>query len=153
MGHHGAVYVDAFGGTVGGTAIPSTAWAFEYTLELNRVLKGYIGGLVPGDYAQPRWKAMLKLSLEFNATSKVYLDAILAAAPALYQRLVRLDFDNTANRELRIDLAGTAAKAPEVFSDRDGVSSVDLELNATYDPGAYAGYTKVFSTSDVSALP
>ena len=153
MGAHGTVFIDAFGGTIGTTAVTLTAWAFELSLTHARPLKGYLGSLVPGAYDQPRIAAHLKLSLEFNATSKAYADLILAAAPVIYRRLVRLSFDNTANYQLRFDFAGQASAAPEPFLDRDGVATLDLDLDALYDTGAFAQYLKVNSLNQVSVLP
>jgi hypothetical protein len=153
MGNHGAVYVDTFGGTVGSTAIAATAWSFELVVEANRVLKQYLGNVAPGGYEGGRWKGTLKLSLELNTTSAAYLDSILASSPALYQRLVRLKFSNTANRDLAIDFAGFTPEGPEVFQDRDGVLTWDLMLSGQYDTGAFANWLKATSINSVSAMP
>lgn len=152
MGNHGAVYVDAFAGTIGSTAISSTAFEFEWMVQSNRVLKSYIGSLTPLGWEGNAYEGSMKLMAEFNATSKAYIDALYAASPALVQKLVRVKLDNTANRSITLDMGGNL-DAPELWNDRDGVLTAEFGISPLYDEGAFANWAKAVVINQVSALP
>lgn len=152
MASHLALYIDAWAGTIGTTAI-TTAFSFELGLNLNRMLKRYLGSLLPATYetakADPAGNT-LRLSLNFDATSKALLDVILGGS-SVFQRQVRIKATSGTNI-LQFDFAGTTVAAPEVFTDVDGVLSVDIVLNATYN-SALGGWFAAQSVNSVSALP
>jgi hypothetical protein len=152
-GNHVAVYVDAFGGTVGTTLISNTAYSFTWTINAARVLKHYFGSPIAGAYEGNTYSSTLALDLEMNATSRAYLASIYAATPALYQRLIRITADDTANRRFRLDFAGTLSDGPELFDDRDGVLTAKFNFTATPDPGSFANWLSISNINQVSALP
>lgn len=145
------IYIDAWAGTIGTTLI-STAFSFELGLNLRRMLKRYLGSLAPGGYetqaAEPGGNT-LRLSLEFDATSKALLDVILGAS-SVFQRQVRIKATSGTNI-LQFDFAGTTMAAPEVFTDVDGVISADIVLQGTYNP-TLGGWFKAHSTNSVATL-
>lgn len=151
MGNHFAVAVDAFGGTVGSTAIASTAFDFDLSVESPNAMKQYLGSVTPGGFEEKRWKGSLKMGLEVNATSRAYLAGIYAATPVLYQRLIQLDA-NDSTRELKLQFAGYQNKGPDAYTDRDGVATFMLDLNGQYDSGAFANWLKATSVNAVAAL-
>ena len=71
MGDHVAIYIDAWGGTIGTTAIAATAFTYEITIDTKRKPDQYLGSLSPSSYHEDDgakgWDAKLKLELEFNA--------------------------------------------------------------------------------------
>jgi hypothetical protein len=153
MGDHMAVYIDAWGGTIGSTAIAATAYAYELTIDAKRKGDIYLGALSAASYHEDDgaegWTGSLKLSLELNAASKAQLDALIAST-AVYQRLIRLASTSGTN-VLRFDFAGMSEKAPDLFSDRDGVATFDVELTGMYNP-TLGNWCKVQSVNSVSAL-
>lgn len=147
------IYVDAWGGTIGTTLINTTAFSFELSLDIDRRVKRYLGSLAPANHERRRAQPganTLKLSLEFNATSKAYLDDILAAS-AVFQRQVRIKA-TSGTRIYQLDFAGSSLTAPEVFVDNDGTASMDLVLSATENT-ALADWFKASVTNGVAALP
>lgn len=151
MGNHGAVYVDAFAGTIGSTALTATAFEFEWMVTSNRVLKKYLGSTAPLGWEGNPYDGSLKLGMEFNATSKAYTDAIFNATPALVQKLCRIQMDSSP-RQLQLDMAGNVDGGPELWTDRDGVSTVEMTIAGLYDAGAFANWTKAKVINAVSAL-
>lgn len=150
MGDHLTLYIDAWGGTVGTTVIAASAFAGELTLKSNRKLRHYLGALTPGNWNDPRWEGSLKLTVEFNTTTKAYLNSLLT--PGLVQHQVRLKFASGANLIQQLDFAGNLTKAPKIYDDRDGLSTIDLEYDGQYNT-ALANWLKYSNTNNVSALP
>lgn len=150
MGDAWSLYMDAVGGTIGTTLIASTAFTFSLEMKANYGLKRYLGSLTPGATRPGDWSVDLKCGLEFNATSKTYVDEILAYA-SLPQRQVRLKALAGTNI-LQFD-AGVAAKsAPKMFSEKDGVVTVDLEYVGIYN-AALGNFLAASSTCGLATLP
>lgn len=150
MPQHLALYIDTWGGTMGGTAYTGVNFNFELTIEANRAV--YHGmALKPAGYRDAKYKGTLKLSLEFVTASKAYLDAIVGGS-AIFQRLIRIKASNTASLDIALDFAGTTVKAPVVFSEVDGVVSVDLDFDATYH-ATFANWFKANVINGVATLP
>lgn len=152
MGHHTTLFIDNFAATIGTTSVASTAFAGEMTFTPNRKLYQYLGSVTPGAYSDNTWETELKLSLEYNATSKAYVDAIVAATPARLQKLVRVSADSTASNQFRVDFAGVTVDAPDLFQDRDGAIFVDLVLKGEVDTGSFGNFVKATSINTVSTL-
>ena len=152
MGNDLTVFIDAWGGTVGTTAIDTTAYSFQLNLDTARAMQTYMGSLTPGAYKDKRFtfaKNTLKLSLEFNATSKAYLDSIIGGTLSQYQ--VRLKATTGTSAIWQMDFAGSALEAPELFTDKDGVCTLDLTLSATYN-STLGSWCTGSVTNSVSAL-
>lgn len=154
MMSHFQVYIDTWAGTVGTTEVLTTTMGFELSLKVDRFLKRYLGSLAPGAWEDRAFKPSdnkLKLSLELNATSKAILDALVHSAPALTQRQIRLKATDTT-RIAQFDFAGTLTQAPKIFTDVDGVPTVDLEFEGTYNSGM-ANFFEYSITNGVVTLP
>lgn len=132
MGDHLALYIDAWAGTIGSTAISSAFFAFTLTLNANRATYPTFGQLKPDGYRDARYSGTLALSIEFDATTQAYLDAIIGGS-AVFQRQVRLKASNGASLDFQLDFAGSAVAAPELFTDADGVITLDVTLEGTYN--------------------
>jgi len=150
LGAHGSVYVDTWGGTIGTTVLTGAAYAFELALGSPRALKTYLGSIVPTDWNENKLTGVLKLTLEWNATTSAYFTGILSTS-AVWQRQIRLSFDNTANYNLRLDFAGTALEAPR-WSNRNGIVTFDVVLTATYN-ATLGNWFKYQTKNQLAALP
>lgn len=150
MGNHVALYIDAFGGTIGSTQVNATAFSFELEIETNRELVFHMGSATPTTYREGKWEGTLKLSLELNATSKAYLDSIIGAT-AVFKKLVRIKATSGTNI-LQFDFAGFAENAPELWTDEDGVTTVELELKGLVDSDGLEDWLEASVTNSVSAL-
>lgn len=151
MGQHTTIYIDAWGGTIGTTAIATSAYSFELGLDSGRTLKTYLGSLKPQAFQDQRYTAennTLSLSLEFNATTKAYLDSIIAGTLSQYQVRIK---SQSGTSVVQFDFAGTALTAPEIFSDKDGVCTLDMELSATYN-SALGNWFKAQTVNGVATL-
>lgn len=152
MGNDLNVYIDAWNGTIGTTLIPAMAYSFTLEIDTGRTLAAYLGSLTPGAYKDQRFgadKNTLKLSLEFTATTKAYLDSIIGGTLSQYQ--VRLKATTGASAIWQMDFAGSALDAPDIFSDKDGVCTLDMTLSATYN-STLGSWCKASVTNSVSAL-
>jgi hypothetical protein len=149
MGQPWNVYYDAVGGTIGTTALTVTAVAFELAVNCNRVLVWSLDSLTPDGYEQNPWDGTLKLTLRMNASAKTEVDAIVAQS-AVYQKQVRLK-QTSGTKIFQVDFAGTLKEPPKLYDDEDGVLTVELELDGTYN-AALANWLAASVTNSVSAL-
>jgi hypothetical protein len=154
MADHVAVYIDAWGGTLGATQFEDVIFSFELNVQPNRALVYGMGSAAPTTWreaAPDGWEGSLKMTLEFSAVSKAFLDAIIGAS-AVFQKMVRIKASNTANLDLQIDFAGTQEDAPVIFTDDDGVVTVEFELMGEYN-SVMSNWLEITSINQVSALP
>lgn len=154
MGNHAGLYIDAWDGTIGTTAIAASSFAWEMSINTNREYRAYLGSLFPTAWADQKWTGQLKLSLEYNATTDDYITAILASPNAILEKLIRIKYVTGAGvteRIFQIDFAGKTLQAPEMFTDRNGVAAYDLILDGVYNT-TMANWLKIDTTSNISAL-
>lgn len=153
MGDHMAIAIDAWGGTIGATAIATAAYSYELTIDAKRKGDQFLGALSAGNWHEDDgaegWDGELKLMLELNSASRSQLTALLSTS-TLYQRQVRL-LSTSGTQIIRLDFAGTSIKAPEVFEDRDGVVTFSCTLKGTYNP-TLGNWFKAQSTNSVATL-
>ena len=152
MGDHTKLYIDAVGGTIGATEIASTAFSFSLTVTPSRQLKRHLGNLYPAVGYDLPWDAELSLSLEFTATTKAYLDSVIASSLQHQVRIAATTGAGAAAKELRFDLAGVIREPPVIFTDREGLCTLDLVYDAIYN-STLANYLKAYSENGVAALP
>lgn len=152
MGDQVDLYIDAWGGTIGTTQITSLArLSFELTLQANRELVPTLGQLKPISYHDRKYTGTLRLSLEFDTASQAYLDEIIGGS-TVFQRQIRLNPALDANHDITLDFAGSALAAPEIFTNQNGLVTVDLVLEGTYNSQLGNFFASVV-TNQVSALP
>lgn len=153
MGDHVAIYVDAWGGTIGTTALAATSFSYELSIDPKRKPDQYLGSLTASSYHEDDgakgWDAKLKLSLEFNAASKAQYDALIATS-GVYQKQVRIK-STSGTKVIQFDFAGTSEESPAFGEDRDGVLTFDVELTGTYN-STLGNYLKAQVINAVSAL-
>ncbi len=155
MAADAALYIDAWGGTMGATEITATAWSADLEVNTNRDLKHKPGSLYPYGYRHRRFDAMLKLNMEVNATTLALQAAVQAAtAGAPVQRQIRTQATRDAGASeklIRFDFAGTFMNASEAWGDEDGLSMVSFDVGATYN-STLGNSLKATSKNGVSAL-
>jgi hypothetical protein len=153
MGDHMAIYVDAWGGTIGTTLLNAASWNYELTIDSKRKVDMYFGALAGQSYHEDDgangWDVMLKLKLEFNAALKAQYDALISQA-AVYQKQVRLK-STSGTKVLQFDFAGTSEESPRFGDDRNGVLIFETALKGEYCP-ALGNYFKAQSINSVSSL-
>jgi hypothetical protein len=147
------VYVDPFGGTLGATAFGGVSPSGALTINPQRHYKTGVGSLYPTDtYDDPGWEITGTLTLEETSVSAGWVDAILAGAT---KKLVRLLFTNggatTAERSLTLDLA-VEIKVGEIFTDADGLQTVDLTFSTIEESSQINGYFKAQLVNNTASI-
>lgn len=146
-----ALAIDAWDGTVGATAVATSAFSWELTVNANRQYRAYLGGCTPSAWNDQNWTGQLRLSVELNDTTDDYLIAMLAAANTILERQIEISYTNSTTGLLQIQFAGHALSAPQLFTDRDGVLSYDLTFEGVYNP-TMANWLKIDTTSAIDVL-
>jgi len=145
-----AVAIDAWDGTMGGTALASSAFSWELTINANRQLRAYLGECTPSAWNDQKWNGQLKLSVELNATTDDQLIAMFAATNAILERQVQIKY-TSGSLVFQIQFAGHTMQAPQLFQDKNGVMTYDLVLDGVYHP-TFANWLKINTTSAIDAL-
>lgn len=147
--HVATIKYDTWAGTMGGTSLDRCFVRMaELTVEPDRALRPCFGSLSKDDYAERAWNGTLRLSLEFNSTTKTDVDAVIGGT--LTQKQVELNFADST-RALQIQFAGTVTENLEIFGDDDGVVSVEMVLTRTYH-STFANWLKVSLTNALQTL-
>jgi hypothetical protein len=146
-----ALAIDAWAGTMGATAIASSAFSWELTINANRQYRSYLGGCTPSAWNDQKWSGQLRLSLELNDTTDDYIIAILAAANTILERQIEISYTNASDDLLEIQFAGHAMSAPQLFQDRNGVMTYDLVFDGVYN-STFGNWLKINTTSGIDAL-
>lgn len=154
MGNHASLAIDAWAGTVGTTAISASAFAWELTVNANREYRAYLGDLNPTAWGDNPWSGQLKLSLEVNATTAAYITDMLASPNALIQKQVQIKYTTGSAGTLKIfqiQFAGQSLQAPELYTDRNGVTAIDIVLDGVYN-STMGNWLKIDSTSATATM-
>lgn len=147
-----AITLDAWGGTMGTTPLPSIAYNIELGLNMNKAVTMGIGSASPRGHNHKRGEGdgnQLKLSVELDTDSAGYLTSILGGS--LYQAQIQMTYTLDATHSLVVQYAGYVAEAPEYPSDSDGIATLDLTFAPMYNP-TLGGWLKMTLTSAVSTL-
>lgn len=142
------LYIDNWGGSFGSTQITAAFIGFEVEFNSERHLKWFAGDVEPGAWGDNGFGGSLRLTLEFTPTTKAELDAIMSG---LTSKLVRIEA-TSGSYKATIDFAGTYDGEPQLFPDRDGNVTLELNMLPRYSPDA--GYwAQVSFVNDLSSLP
>ncbi len=150
MGDHVSLYIDPSSDTAGTTQLTTTAFSFNLNVASGRALKYHLGALTPSGYRDQKWSGTLGLSLELNSTTRAYLDDILNASAPL-KKVVRIKASPNTSYELRFDFVGVVTAAPAIYTDNDGVVTVDIEFNGVYD-ATQGGWLTAFCKNTTETL-
>ena len=137
------------------TALSSSAFSWELSINSNREYRGYLGDCTPTAYHDQKWNGQLRLSLELNTTTAAYLTTMLdSAGSTILERQVEIKYSTTTSgkaRSMAITFAGHSMQAPELFQDRNGVTTYDLVLDGVYNP-TLANWLKIETKSATQTL-
>jgi len=136
------------------TTLANSAFSWELSINSNREYRGYLGNCTPTAYHDQKWNGQLRLSLELNGTTDDYLIAMLSTASAILERQVKIEYKtgtSTTERSMAITFAGHSMQAPELFQDRNGVTTYDLVLDGVYNP-TLANWLKIETKSATQTL-
>ena len=146
-----ALAIDAWAGTMGNTAVASSAFSWELTINSNRQYRTYLGGCTPQAWNDQQWSGQLRLSLELNSTTDDYLIAMLADANTILERQIEISYTNGSDDKLEIQFAGHTMSAPQLFQDRNGVMTYDLVFDGVYN-STFGNWLKINTISGINAL-
>jgi hypothetical protein len=136
------------------TTLANSAFSWELSINSNREYRGYLGDCTPTAYSDQKWNGQLRLSFELNDTTDDHLIAMLSTASAILERQVKIEYKtgtSTTERSMAITFAGHSMQAPELFQDRNGVTTYDLVLDGVYNP-TLANWLKIETKSATQTL-
>jgi hypothetical protein len=136
------------------TTLDNSAFSWELSINSNREYRGYLGNCTPTAYSDQKWNGQLRLSFELNDTTDDHLNAMLSTASAILERQVKIEYKtgtSTTERSMAITFAGHSMQAPELFQDRNGVTTYDLVLDGVYN-SKLANWLKIETKSATQTL-
>lgn len=157
-GNQAAVAIDPFAVAAGTTPYPGVKLSGSLSIDIARGLKEGLGSLNPVGYKQAKGDPSsnkLNLSLEFDKTtgySKDFLDALIVATHEPFKKVTQLLFTLAATEIMEIDFAGFSPTSPVLFSDADGIATLEFELAAHYE-ATLSNWLKIVMTNQVAVLP
>ena len=98
-------------------------------IDAGRHLKRFVGDTAPGSWGEGKFDVTGSFVMEFNATSKAYLDALLTAELSKAIRLSATSGTNVA----QLDFSGAIDNVDTLFGDRDGNCTVSFDFVGRYD--------------------
>lgn len=145
-----SIYVDAWAGTLGATALTATAQEFTLDYDAKRAMAWLSGDLFPTDHDEDIIACTLKGVFKFNATSKAYVDEMIGSA--ISQRQLRLKFTTGATAIAQFDLPALLTPKIDMWGERNTTIMVSIEAQAMYH-ATVANYAKASITNAVATLP
>ena len=137
------------------TTLANSAFSWELSINSNREYRSYLGSCTPKAYNDQKWNGQLRLSLELNTTTAAYLTTMLdSAGSTILERQVKIEYKtgtSTTERSMAITFAGHSMQAPELFQDRNGVTTYDLVLDGVYN-SKLANWLKIETKSATQTL-
>ena len=132
------------------TEMANVAFSFNLSFESNRALVWHLGSITPDNYHLAKGSGTLTVSMEMDATSWGYLSSIIGAV-SVFDKTVRLEGLDGSGAHCVVDFHGVSVNAPQPFTDKDGVITVELELTGQYD-STMGNYMKARVNSLVESL-
>ena len=142
------LYVDAIGGTIGTTLVAASLINFEVSIETGRNLKMRGGSISPQGYSDDKFMVSGSVSVEWNSTTKAYLDALIA--PAKVAKLFEIRATSSA-KIAKLQLVGYLDGGVDLWDDDAGVMSTKFSINNLYD-STYGNYFKTLITNTIPDL-
>jgi len=136
MGDHVALYLGVSSDYAGidssdsGLNQLNGGFTYSLALESNRDLVFHLGSTKPSGYRDAKWSGTLDLSLELDTDTVSYLNSIIDPGTP-FERTVRIEMVQ-GDYLIRLDFNGVQQNAPQVFTNQDGVLTVELSLVGKY---------------------
>lgn len=128
--------MNAVSSAPGTTQVTCAAFDFEITLDNATAVVYQIGSITPCDYYQNRMDGMVSLTMEFPGPSdevKDLYDAFIGTTPAKQSQNIEIKASNGANLDIELQCSGVLMSAPSLWSDSDGVTTMELEFKMQYN--------------------
>lgn len=139
--------LDTFAGTMGATTLTNcTLRNYELTLTPSRDIRTCVGAVTGASYVEMPWTGRLKVSLEYNTTTKADLDTFVAGT--LLQKQFEVNFASGTS-SLKLQFAGTVQNDVQIFGDDDGVTVVEFDMERTYQ-STFGNWFKAVLVNSVS---
>lgn len=124
------LYIDAYGGTFGSTAVTGNLISASINITTGRHLKYFADSVAPQNWGEGAFMATISGVAEFDATWAGYLTASLSGVVSKSIRIKQTSGTNVA----QIDMSGFWSGAKEILSsDRDGNITIPFAFTARYD--------------------
>jgi hypothetical protein len=130
MGSQWAVAIDPDSDAAGTTVVSDVGFKFELNVETNRYLQYHLGDLTPDSYAETEWSGTLMLTLELKTISEAYITSLLSSTPV--RKVVKLTSTGDSDHALTITFNGVLLEAPDLWTDVDGVATIELNFEGIY---------------------
>lgn len=122
------VYVDAFAGTIGSTAL-GTVWSVNIDVDCGRNPLQYVGSQYPaGFFDSNAWTVTGTITADCDATTGGWVTSALSATQT---KLIRLLWSNggatTALRSYQMDIP-VALSVPNLYGDINGRATIDINF-------------------------
>jgi hypothetical protein len=144
-----SIYADAVGGTIGSTAITGIWFSLELSIKDVIGLVPKIGSLYPATYIDMVPSANLKFTADVDSVMAGYLTSTLGTSPL--QQQIRIKATTGSTQIAQFDFAGVFTKSPKANSDKDGVSTLDFEMDAIYN-AALGNWFKASVTNSIATM-
>ena len=149
MGNDTTLYIDAWGGTIGTTAVTASFFSGSLSIQPGRAPVFALGSKTPTQYVENRYQGTLSLTLEVTSQTKAFVDNLIGGA--LTQHQIRIKATIGANEIVELDFAGTLTTSPEIFTDTDGVVTYELEWSGTHNT-ALGNWFEASVTNQIATL-
>jgi len=136
MGGQTSLHIDPITTAHGTTELTLTAFSFDLNMTNSRSPVWHLGTLNPDNFKNGKWGGNLKLILEMTAATKAYLTAILAATVEPVGYNIRLKATGGGTAALTMDFSGHLCESPVMFTDKDGVTTAELNFLPAYSAQA-----------------
>jgi len=136
MGGQTSLHIDPITTAHGTTELTLTAFSFDFNMVNTRSPVWHLGTLNPDNFKNGKWGGNLKIVAEMTAATQAYLTAILAATVSPVGYNIRIAADGAGTAQLDMDFSGHLLEAPVMFTDKDGVTTAELNFSPAYSAEA-----------------
>ena len=146
-----ALAIDPSSDAAGTTPITTTWMDFDLNINTNRTPFWHLGNTAPSNFKDARWDVSLRLGLELNTTSAAYLDSILTTSTTTFERVFKITATNGTN-VITFTVNGVAVEAPQLFTDNDGLVTLNLMVTGQYH-SVLANYLTASVVNSIASMP
>ena len=145
-----ALYVDAFAGTPGTTAIASTLYEFKLNVETGHHMKTFNGSITPTAFGIDQWKGDLELTAEVNTTTDAYMANLIVGTTT--QKIIDLKCTRGTQINELIFAGALDGSGQKMYDDENGNAVYKLKWQALYE-STLTTWLKINNTNTVAVLP
>ena len=152
MGCHCSLWIDPGSDAVGTTPITTTAFSFDLSVDPKRALKYHLGACTPDSTFDTAWEGELKLVLELTSAMKTIVDTLISPS-ANVKKNVKISMQHPVSLEtFYFTFGGVVLEAPEMFTDQDGVVTIELTLKGIATEGMSYNWLGMYSNAKLATL-